>query len=31
MDDCNFCGKINSNPLKEGMTATAPWKSKKPE
>ena len=24
MDDCDCCGKINSKPLKEGMTATAP-------
>ena len=31
MDDCNSCGKINSNPLKEGMTATAPWKNKQPK
>ena len=27
MDDCS-CGKFNSNPLKEGMTVTDPWKSK---
>ena len=31
MDDCNCCGKINSNPLKEDMTATSPGKSKQPE
>ena len=31
MDDCNCCDKINSNPLKEWMTATAPWKSKQPK
>ena len=27
MDDYNCCGKINSNLLTEGMTATAPWKA----
>ena len=31
MDGCNCCGKINSNPLKDGMTATALYKSKQPK
>ena len=31
MDDCDCCGKINSKPLKKGMTATAPWKNKRPK
>ena len=26
MNDCNYCDEINSKPLKEGLTATAPWK-----
>ena len=31
MDDCNCCGKINLNPLKGGMAATASWKNKQPK
>ena len=31
MDDCNCWGKINPKPLKEEMTATAPWKNKQPK
>ena len=31
MDDCNSCGKINLNPLNEGMTVTVPLKNKQPK
>ena len=31
MDDCSCCGNNNSNPVKEAMTATAPWKRKQPK
>ena len=31
INDFNYCSKINSKPLKEGITAIAPWKNKYPE
>ena len=30
MDDCNCCDEINWKHLKEGLTATAPWRNKHP-